>query len=141
MTKQTIQELIDRETSAWDKQDVELLLSIFHPDMVLVWPRDEQSHDPIDWEMPLGKFNYTRWKNHFTKMFEDYELVNNDRETIAIIETAEHDGAFAVVDIDTLWENKETGNYIHWWGRTCKTYTQTAEGFKLIAQTGVLSYE
>lgn len=29
-----IQEIIDRETKAWDEKSVELLLSIFHPDMV-----------------------------------------------------------------------------------------------------------
>ncbi len=31
-----IQEIVDRETRAWDTQDVELVLSIFHTDMV--WP-------------------------------------------------------------------------------------------------------
>lgn len=141
MTKQDIQEIVDRETSAWDTQDVELLLSIFHPDMVWVWPKDEQSHDPVDWETPMGKFNYERWKKFYTQMFDDYELVNNDRETVSIVETAEQDGGFAVVDIDTLWENKDTGHYFHWWGRTCKTYTLTPDGLKMIAQTGVLSYE
>ena len=29
-----IREVVERETRAWDTQDVELLLSIFHPDMV-----------------------------------------------------------------------------------------------------------
>ena len=29
-----IHEIVDRETRAWDTQDVELLLSVFHPDMV-----------------------------------------------------------------------------------------------------------
>ena len=31
-----IREIVDRETRAWDTQDAELLLSVFHPDMV--WP-------------------------------------------------------------------------------------------------------
>ena len=35
-----IKEIVDRETLAWDTQDVELLLTIFHPDMVWPWPKD-----------------------------------------------------------------------------------------------------
>jgi hypothetical protein len=31
-----IQEIVDRETEAWDTQDVTLLLFVFHPHMV--WP-------------------------------------------------------------------------------------------------------
>ena len=41
-----IQELVDRETRAWDTQDVDLLLSIFHPDFVWVWPSSDDAHDP-----------------------------------------------------------------------------------------------
>ena len=33
-----IQEMVDRETRAWDSQDAEALVSIFHPDMVWPWP-------------------------------------------------------------------------------------------------------
>lgn len=36
-----IEEIIDRETRAWDTKDVDLLLSIFHTDMVWVWPAAE----------------------------------------------------------------------------------------------------
>ena len=35
-----INEIVDRETRAWDTQDVELLLSVLHPDMVWPWPPD-----------------------------------------------------------------------------------------------------
>ena len=31
-----IQAMVDRETTAWDRQDAETLVSLFHPDMV--WP-------------------------------------------------------------------------------------------------------
>jgi len=57
MTKEELEitEIINRETRAWDTQDVNLLISIFHPDMVWPWPRTTQSHDPMDWEMVLGK--------------------------------------------------------------------------------------
>ena len=29
-----IQEIVDRETRAWDTKDVQLLLTVFHPDTV-----------------------------------------------------------------------------------------------------------
>ena len=31
-----IQAMVDRETAAWDRQDADALVSLFHPDMV--WP-------------------------------------------------------------------------------------------------------
>lgn len=46
-------EIVNRESRAWDTQDVNLLLSIFHSDMVWPWPRTPQSHDPMDWEMTM----------------------------------------------------------------------------------------
>jgi hypothetical protein len=36
MPREEIEEIVNRETRAWDTQDVDLMLSIFHPDMV--WP-------------------------------------------------------------------------------------------------------
>jgi hypothetical protein len=44
-----IKEIVDRETQGWNNQDLDLLLSIFHPGMVWPWPRTLQSHDPEDW--------------------------------------------------------------------------------------------
>jgi len=41
-----IEEIVNRETRAWDNQDVKLLLSVFHPDMVWPWPPTADSHDP-----------------------------------------------------------------------------------------------
>ncbi len=32
--KNQIEEIVNRETKAWDTQDVDLLMTIFHPDMV-----------------------------------------------------------------------------------------------------------
>jgi hypothetical protein len=56
-----IQEIIDRETRAWNTKDVPLLLTVFHPDMVWAWPATYTSYDPIDWRLPLGKFDAARW--------------------------------------------------------------------------------
>ncbi len=41
-----IEELVDRETRAWDTQNVELLLSLIHPDMVWPWPPTPRSARP-----------------------------------------------------------------------------------------------
>lgn len=73
-------------------------------------------------------------------MFDSHALVHNRRETIKIEISAEGDGAFAVVDIDTLWKNKVTGELMNWKGRTCKIYSLTDAGWKMTAQVGVLDY-
>lgn len=137
--KREIQEMVDRETKAWDTQDVDLLLTLFHPDMVWPWPRTAYSHDPIDWVFELGRFNYERWKKKYQELFNTYVLVHNKRETQKIEISQEGDGAFAVVDIDTLWQDAE-GNKNHWKGRVCKVYTKKGIKWKIIMHTGVLDY-
>lgn len=136
-----IVEIVNRETTAWNDKNVKLLLSIFHPDMVWVWPKDRNSHNPIDWESPQGKFDIARWTNIYNDLFVKFDLVHNKREIVKIVSTDEQDGGFAIVDIDTLWQNHKTGDEFHWLGRTCKTYAKTNNGLKMIAQTGVLNYD
>lgn len=140
MTENQIQEIIDRETQAWNEKSVELLLSIFHHDMVWVWPTDKNKHDPMTWTSMLGKYNTERWELVYSDWFTEYELIKNNRKTQKIFVSKQGDGAFAVVDIDTLWRSK-TGEESHWLGRTCKTYTLTINGWKMISQVGVLNYE
>ena len=134
-----IQEIIDRETRAWDTQDVALLLSIFHPDMVWPWPPTSHDHDPITWELALGKFDPHRWKQFYQAFFKEYKLVHNRRETKRIAISEQGDGAFAVVDIDTLWVGMD-GQESHWLGRVCKVYASVAGEWKLTMHTGVLTY-
>ncbi len=106
--RQQIEEIVNRETRAWDTQDVDLLMTVFHPDMVWPWPRTPHSHDPL--------------------------------EEIKKIEIAkEGDGAFAVVDIDTLWIDRNDREN-HWKGRTCKVYSKIGDEWKMTMQTGVLDY-
>lgn len=138
---ENIVEIVNRETRAWDNKNTDLLLSIFHPDMVWVWPKDSNSHNPVDWECPQGKFDIIRWKCIYDNLFSNFDLVHNSREIIKIVCTKEQDGGFAVVDIDTLWHNPKTGDEMHWLGRTCKTYVRTSGELKMIAQTGVLNYD
>ena len=135
-----IQNMIDTETRAWDEGDPELLVSIFHPDMVWPWPPDNTAHDPLEWEFIQGRFNHDRWRDRWRELFEHYALVHNRRETLRIEISAEGDGAFAVVDVDTLWRDLETGEDFHWQGRAGKGYTLTEDGWKLIFHTGLLVY-
>ena len=135
-----IEEIVNRETRAWDNKDVDLLLSIIHSDMVWPWPRTNQSHDPMDWVIPFGRYNRERWRKNWQDLFDTHTLVHNQREIKKIKVSNEGDGAFAVVDIDTLWRDHQ-GTDNHWQGRVCKVYTMMPSGeWKLIMHTGVLQY-
>ena len=134
-----IQEIVDRETRAWDTQDVDLLLSVLHPDMVWPWPPTPDAHDPCDWLLVWGRYDHERWRQGWQDLFDTHDLIHNRRTTKRIVVSEEGDGAFAVVDIDTLWRSHQ-GADNHWIGRTCKIYTLMGEGWKMIAQTGVLHY-
>ncbi|HEX4601934.1 MAG TPA: hypothetical protein VH116_11125 [Gemmatimonadales bacterium] len=135
-----IEEIVHRETRAWDTQDAELLVSCFHPAMVWPWPPTPQSHDPLTWVMVLGRFDAARWKQIWQDLFDTHTLVRNERAIRKIVLSREGDGAFAVVDIDTRWRHRTTGVEQHWTGRTCKIYTQVGTQWKMIAQTGALAY-
>jgi hypothetical protein len=136
-----IEELVDRETRGWDTQDVELLLSLLHPDMVWPWPPDPTAHDPLDWVLEWGRFDRVRWRDGWQSLFDSHELVHNRRRLQRIVVSAEGDGGFAVVDVDTLWRHRATGIVQHWRGRACKLYTRLPSGdWRLIAQTGLLDY-
>ncbi len=134
-----IKEIVNRETKAWDMQDVDLLMSIFHPDMVWPWPSTPQSHDPMDWVMEIGRYDYDRWRKGWKDLFNTHTLIHNKREIKKIVISKEGDGAFAVVDIDTLWRDSN-GNDNHWKGSVCKVYTKMQDSWKLIMHTGVLQY-
>lgn len=119
--------MVDRETAAWDRQDAEALVSLFHPDMVWPWPPDAKSHDPASWTLPQGRYNRERWKAGWQELFRTYELVHNVRKTVRVVLSAEGDGAIAVVDVDTLWRNRTDNSHFHWKGRACKGYTKLPE--------------
>jgi ketosteroid isomerase-like protein len=137
--EEEIIEIVNRETRAWDTKDIKLLLSIFHPDLVWPWPPTAHSHDPMDWVFGAGRYNYERWSKNWQQLFDTHDLIHNRREIRKIVVTAEGDGAFAVVDVDTLWRDGE-GNDFNWKGRACKVYTKVGEEWKLIMHTGLLDY-
>ena len=134
-------EIVNRETRAWDTKDVNLLVSVFHPDMVWPWPRTFRSHDPLDWVMPLGRYNRERWCKGWQELFDTHELIHNVREIRKIEISVEEDGAYAVVDIDTLWIEKASGKENHWKGRVCKVYSRVGDKWLMTMHTGVLQYD
>ncbi len=136
-----IRAMVDRETDAWNRLDAEALVSLFHPDMVWPWPPDENSHDPMTWALPQGKYNRARWKSSWEWLFQTHELVHNIRETRRIAVSEQRDGAFAVVDVNTLWRNRASGELAHWRGRACKIYTKVGGNWLLISHTGLLNYD
>jgi len=140
MIEKQIIEIVNRETKAWNNQDVDLLMTIFHPDMVWPWPKDSYSHNPVDWVMEIGRYDCDRWKKGWQDLFDTHILVHNNREIIKICISKEGDGAFAVVDVDTLWRNTATKEDFHWKGRACKVYTKVSDEWKLIMHTGLLEY-
>ena len=134
-----IREIVDRETRAWNTKDVELLLTVFHPDMVWPWPPNADAHDPIEWVLEQGRFNRERWRRGWQDLFDTHRLARNERVLRKVVLSREGDGAFAVVDIDTLWVDA-AGHENRWKGRVCKVYTRIGDQWKLIMHTGVLDY-
>jgi ketosteroid isomerase-like protein len=140
MSEPEIRAMIDRETAAWDRQDADALVSLFHPDMVWPWPPDARAHDPALWVFPQGRYNRERWKAGWQELFRTHELVHNVRKTIRVVMSEEGDGALAVVDVDTLWRNRADNTWFHWKGRAGKGYTKVGQDWLLIFHTGLLDY-
>jgi ketosteroid isomerase-like protein len=138
--EEQIREIVNRETLAWDNKDVELLLTVFHPDMVWPWPPTADTHDPMDWVLVQGRYDYERWKKGWQDLFDTHTLVHNRRMIRKIVVSKEGNGAFAVVDVDSLWIS-HGGKKNHWKGRACKVYTKLGDQWKLIMHTGLLNYE
>jgi ketosteroid isomerase-like protein len=135
-----VRAMVDRETAAWDRQDAEALIELFHPDMVWPWPPDAASHDPMTWVFPQGRFDRERWKAGWEGLFRSHELVHNRRRTVRVVVSEQGDGGFAVVDVDTLWRRRSDGQDFHWKGRACKGYTKVAGQWRIIFHTGLLDF-
>jgi len=88
----------------------------------------------------MGRFDRERWSRSWQLLFDTHDLVHNKRETLRIVISEQADGAFAVVDVDTLWRNRITKQPFHWEGRACKVYTKVGERWYFLFQTGLLEY-
>lgn len=138
--EERIRALVDAETAAWTARDAAALAALFHPDTVWPWPPDSRAHDPMQWVMPLGRYDRDRWVRTWQELFDSHDLVHNRRRTLRVIVSEQADGGFAVVDVDTLWRNQRTNEPFHWKGRACKVYTKVGERWLFLFQTGLLEY-
>jgi ketosteroid isomerase-like protein len=83
-----------------------------------------------------------RWRKGWAELFASHRLVHNIRKIRKIVISKEGDGAFAVVDVDTLWSRISDGKDFHWHGRACKVYTKINDGqWKMISHTGLLKFD
>jgi ketosteroid isomerase-like protein len=107
--------------------------------MVWPWPKDADAHDPMNWELTQGRYNRRRWKQGWQDLFDTHTLVSNVRKIRKIEISKEGDGAFAVMDIRTVWRDKKGKDDV-WEGRVCKVYSKVGSEWKMTMHTGVLKY-
>lgn len=139
--REVIQSLVDAETKGWDEKNIEPFLAMIHPDMAWPFAPNTDAHDPIDWVFVMGRFDVEEWRRGYNGLFAAHDLIHNRRKTVKIEVAPTGDAAFAVVDIDTLWRNKETGLDFHWKGRVCKIYSKLRTGeWKFYWQTSALTF-
>jgi ketosteroid isomerase-like protein len=84
-----------------------------------------------------GRCDPERWGRGWRELFDSHELIRNERKTRKIEVSREADGAFAVVDIDTVWHGPD-GNESRWKGRVCKVYSKAGGEWKMTMHSGVL---
>ena len=94
----------------------------------------------MGWVLTQGRYDRERWKKGWEDLFRRYALMHNRRKIRKIVVSMEGDGAFTVVDIDTLWRDKK-GRKMPWKGRTCKVYARVGGRWKMTMQTGPLKYK
>jgi hypothetical protein len=75
------------------------------------------------WVLEYGRFDAARRGRAGQTLFDTHRLVHNRRVIRKIEISREGDGAFTVVDIDTLWRDAE-GRDQRGKGRTCKAYAR-----------------
>jgi ketosteroid isomerase-like protein len=138
---ESIVEMVNRETDAWDRKDAEALVALFHEDMVWPWPSTSSSVDPAGWTTGMGRFNAERWRAAWQELFDTHDLVANSRVIVRVEATPEDDGGFAVVDVETIWRRHADGAEQVWRGRACKVYTLCRDGWKMTMHTGLLIYD
>lgn len=89
--------------------------------------------------MVLGRYDCERWKSVWQELFDTHTLVHNRRQIRKIEISEQGDGAFAVVDVDTLWRDR-SGKDFHWKGCACKVYSKVDGEWKMTMHTGLLNY-
>lgn len=142
-----IREMVEREIRAMAEKNVDLLLSVYHPDLVWAWPPHGRAYDPMEWILRMGRFEEERWKKKIGLFFHTHTIIHDRRDIRKIVVSDEQDGAFAVIDQDTKWHQSgddspwhEGTGELHVVGRACKIYTLMNDGWKLYYHPGTMTY-
>jgi len=130
-----IEEIVQREGSAWDNRDIDKLLTVFHDDMVWVWPQTGGSHDPLKWLIEVGGFDRERWRAGWEGIFKG-GVTRNVRDIRKVTVSPEGDAAVAIVDVEVEWIN-EGGEPVSWIGRVSKVYSKMGAEWKMITHNGL----
>jgi hypothetical protein len=51
------------------------------------------AHDPVDWVFEFGHFDRERWRRNWQNLFDNYDLIRNNRKTIKIVIEMDHSNA------------------------------------------------
>jgi len=79
------------------------ILSIYHSSRtVSPWSPHSDGHEPVERVFEFGRFDREHWRKNWHSLFDDYDLIHNNRKTNKIEVSSEGDGAFTVFDVDTL---------------------------------------
>ena len=139
-----IQQIIDRESQGYENEDVDLLLSVYHPDMVWAWPPHSQAHDPMEWVLRMGRYNEARWRVLIERFFATHTLIHNHRVTRKIVLSRNRTvplpwwisirsgiARARAIPLGTTGTTEE-----HVIGRACKIYTLVNGEWKMLYQPG-----
>ncbi|MBI1356725.1 MAG: DUF4440 domain-containing protein [Acidobacteria bacterium] len=129
-----IEEIVHRESQAWDEGDVELLLSICHPDLVWVWPPSGFAGDLLAAKLQVSRFDPERWRAGWGGVLAN-ELLRNDRKIRKVTVAPDGDSAVAIVDVETAWRTPEGS--AGWSGRSTKCFVRVGGDWKMIAHIGL----
>ncbi len=129
-----IEEMVHRETQAWDESDVDLLLALFHPDMIWIWPADGDTGDLLASKLQVSRFDPDRWQTGWSSIFSN-ELLRNNRRVLSVTPSPAGDSAVAVVDVETSW--RTPSGQAGWKGRATKCYVRVGDTWKMIAHIGL----
>lgn len=129
-----IEEIVHLETRAWDEGDVDLLLSLFHPDLIWIWPTDGHAGDLLASKLQVSKFDAERWQAGWSSILGN-ELLLNKRHILSVTASPAGDSAVAIVDVETSW--RTAAGQAGWSGRATKCYVRVGDSWKMIAHIGL----
>ena len=129
-----IENVIHRETQAWDEGDVDLLFGIFHPELVWIWPPTGFVGDLLGSKLQVSRFDPDHWRAGWSSIFSN-ELLRNERQIRKVTPSPRGDAAVAVVEVAASWRTAQGA--AGWSGLATKCYVRVGGGWKMITHIGL----